>query len=396
MADIPLMPLAGINNAAEDAALQRGGDSARLYVRDAANVDITPAGKAQLRPGRRLVTATPYRSLWQSPLHRDTFGALGDQWQKVDPATWAGESLATIGEGQVSHAVLNNLVCAAGPAGIFTYDGAQAQRLTLDTPAAPLVLIGDGSLPEGAYGVAVAWLRGQQESATSAIATALVPAGGALEITFPLCLDATVTGVRLYLTKPGGGELMREQDYPVANPPITIAVAPQLGAPAQFQHLSPMPTGLYLSYWRGRLLTARANVLRFSEAMAYHLHSERHGFIQMPQRITLVQPVEGGIWVGQVDHVAFLQGASPDSMSIVRKASAGPVPGSASLVPADVVGTNLAGGGSPVAVWLAENGYVAGTSEGGLVEIHSNVMRGITASAGTSVVLDRRLLTIVT
>lgn len=396
MADIPLMPLAGINNVAEDAALQRGGDAARLYVRDAVNVDLTPAGKAELRPGVRRVTEWPYRNLWQSPLHRDTFATLGDQWQKVDPATWVGESLATIGEGSVSHAVLNNLVCAAGPAGIFTYDGAKAQRLTLDTPASPLVLVGDGSLPEGAYGVAVAWLRGPQESATSAIATALVPAGGALEITLPLCLDATVTGVRLYLTKPGCGELMREQDYPVASPPIAIAVAPKLGAPAQFQHLSPMPTGLYLAYWRGRLLTAKGNVLRFSEPMAYHLHSERHGFIQMPQRITFVQPVEGGIWVGQVDHVAFLQGASPDSLSVIRKASAGPVPGSAILVPADVVGTNLAGGGSPVAVWLAENGYVAGTSEGGLVEIHSNVMRGITASAGTSVVLDRRLLTTVT
>ena len=396
MADIPLMPLAGINNAAEDAALQRGGDSARLYVRDAANVDITPAGKAELRPGRRLVTATPYRSLWQSPLHRDTFATLGDQWGRVDPATWSHEPLATLGEGPVSHVVLNNLVCVAGKAGIFTYDGATAQRLTLDTPAAPLVLVGEGSLDAGAYGVAAAWLRGSLESAPSAITTVHVPASGALEITLPLCLDTTVTGVRLYLTRPNGGELAREQDYALGTPTILVRVPPKLGAPAQFQHLSPMPTGLYLAYWRGRLLTAKANVLRFSEALAYHLHNERHGFVQMPQRITFVQPVEGGIWVGQVDHVAFLQGASPDSLSVIRKASAGPVPGSAILVPADVVGTNLAGGGSPVAVWLAENGYVAGTSEGGLVEIHSNVMRGITASAGTSVVLDRRLLTAVT
>ena len=396
MADIPLMPLAGINNVAEDAALQRGGDAARLYVRDAVNVDLTPAGKAELRPGVRRVTEWPYRNLWQSPLHRDAFATLGDQWGRVDPFTWSHEPLATVGEGPVSHVVLNNLVCVAGRAGIFTFDGARAQRLTLDTPAAPLVLVGEGSLDAGAYGVAVAWLRGSLESAPSPIKTVHVPASGALEITLPLCLDTTVTGVRLYLTRPNGGELAREQDYALGTPTILVRVPPKLGAPAQFQHLSPMPTGLYLAYWRGRLLTAKGNVLRFSEALAYHLHNERYGFIQMPQRITFVQPVEGGIWVGQVDHVAFLQGASPDSLSVIRKASAGPVPGSAILVPADVVGTNLAGGGSPVAVWLAENGYVAGTSEGGLVEIHSNVMRGITASAGTSVVLDRRMLTAVT
>lgn len=396
MADISLMPLTGMNNVAEDAALQRGGREPFHFVRDAVNVDLTPAGKAELRPGVRLVTPSRYRNLWQSPLHRDTFGTLAGQWVKVDPLTWASEVLAEIGEGVASHEVLNNLVCVAGQAGIFTYDGAQAQRLTLDTPPAPLVLVGEGSLPAGGYGVAVAWLRGPLESAASAIKTVQVPASGALEITIPLCLDSSVTGARLYLTKPGGGELMREQDYPLSSPSILVSVSPKLGAPAQFQHLSPMPTGRYLSYWRGRLLVAKGNVLRFSEALAYHLHNERHGFVQMPQRITFVRPVDGGIWVGQVDHVAFLSGSSPDQLSVMRKASRAPVPGSAILVPAEVVGSNLAGGGSSVAVWLAENGYVAGTSEGGLSEIHAGVMRGITAQAGTSVVLDRRLLTAVT
>lgn len=396
MADIPLMPIAGINNVAEDAALQRGGDAARLYVRDAVNVDVTPAGKAQLRAGVQLVTDQRYRNLWQSPLHGDTFAALDDQWVRVDPASWSSEPLVTIGNGNVSHVVLNNLVCAAGQAGIFAFDGSTAQRMTIETPAAPLVLAGQGSLSQGAYGVAVAWLRGSLESAPSAIKSVAVPDNGSLEITLPLCLDASVTGVRLYLTQPNGGELARENDYPIGSPTILVTVLPKLGAPAQFQHLSPMPTGAYLAYWRGRLVTAKGNVLRFSEALAYHLHSERHGFVQMPQRITFVQPVDSGIWVGQVDHVAFLSGASPDQLSVMRKASRAPVPGSAILVDAEFVGPDLAGGGSAVAVWLAENGYVVGTSQGSLAELHAGVMRGITAQAGTSVVLDRRLVTVVT
>lgn len=395
MADIPLMPLAGMNNVAEDAALQRGGDAARLYVRDAVNVDLTPAGKAELRPGVRRVTDSPYRNLWQSPLHRDTFATLGDQWGRVDPLTWSHEPLATVGEGPVSHQVLNNLVCVAGPAGIFTFDGAMAQRLTLDTPAAPLVLVGDGSLDAGAYGVAVAWLRGSLESAPSRVATAHVPDGGSLEITLPLSLDPTITGARLYLTRPNGGELLREQDYPPAGT-IALRVSPSLGAPAQFQHLSPMPTGLYLAYWRGRLLTAKANVLRFSEALAYHLHSERHGFVQMPQRITFVQPVDGGIWVGQVDHVAFLSGSSPNQLTMQRKTARPPVPGSAILVDADTLGGELSQGGGATAVWLADNGYVAGTASGQVVELQAGALRGIAGQSGTSVVLDRRLLTAVT
>ncbi|EQL43779.1 hypothetical protein M770_30395 (plasmid) [Pseudomonas aeruginosa VRFPA03] len=75
MATTSLVPLAGINNVAEDAALQRGGESPRLYVRDAVNIDLSPAGKAQLRASARQVTDQPFRQLWQSPLHGDAFGA---------------------------------------------------------------------------------------------------------------------------------------------------------------------------------------------------------------------------------------------------------------------------------------------------------------------------------
>ena len=396
MADTRLTPIAGINVVADDDALQRGGDAPSLFVRDAVNVNITDAGKVELRPGQRHVTAIPYRNLWQSPLHRDTFGTLGDQWHKIDPEAWSSEALATIGEGVASHIVLMNMVCVAGPAGLFTYDGSKAQRLTLDTPAAPLVMVGEGSLDQGAYHVAVAWLRGTQESALSDAATVHVPADGALEVAFPMCLDMSVTGIRLYLSKPNGAELLRYEDFPVGSPVFSIRVQPALGAAAQFRHLSPMPTGLFLAYWRGRLLTARANVLRFSEAMAYHLHDERHGFIQMPQRITFVQPVDGGIWVGQVDHVAFLSGASPDQLSVSRKSARPPVPGSAMLVSSDILGGELSQGGGDTAVWLAENGYVVGTATGQLVELHSGVMRGISAQSGTSVVLERRLITAVT
>lgn len=396
MAKTRLVPLAGMNTASkDDSTLVRGGDSPRVYLRDAVNLDITAEGKAQLRGSLERVTDTPYRNLWQSPLHGDTFGTLGAEWVKIDPSTWTHEVLASIGEGDVSHEVLNNLVSVATPAGIFTFDGRDTRRLAFHEPSPPLVYSGAGSLPAGTYGVAVAWLRDALESAPSAINFVEVAAGGSLEITLPLCLDDSVTGARLYLTRQNGGELLRAGDYALFAS-FSLPLLPELGRPSQFANLSPMPTGRYLKYWRGRLLTAKANVLRWSEALAYHLHDERHGFVQMPQRITFVQPVDGGIWVGQVDHVAFLGGAEPSGLTLFRRASKAPIPGSATLVPAEVVGTNASPDGSPVVVWLAENGYVMGTSSGALAEVHADVITGIAAQAGTSVVLDRRLFTAVT
>ena len=393
--DISLLPMAGINNVAEDAALQRGGDAPKLYVRDAVNVDITESGLPQLRSGVRPVTTAAYRNLWQSPLHGDVFGTLGHQWVRVDPTIWTHEALATIGEGDVSHEVLNNRVVVSGPAGLFVFDGGSAQRLTFDNAAPPMVAaLGGGSLAAGTYGAAVAWLRGDLESQTSEATFVEVGEGGLLRVAFPLCMDPSVTGVRLYLTRQDGGELARAGDYPANAAPVDVPLLPELGRPAQFRNLSPMPAGAFLRYWRGRLLTARLNVLRWSEAMGYHLHDERHGFLQMPQRITFIEPVEGGIWIGQVDHVAFLEGAAPEGFSVRRLASRAPVPRSSIRLPAEAVGA-AAEGGREVAVWLAENGYVLGTASGTLIEVQAGTLKGLTSLYGSSVLAGRRIITAV-
>lgn len=395
MKPFKMYPLAGIDNASgHDDALQIGGQERRLYLRDAVNVDISDTGRASMRPGLRKVSPLPLASLWQSPLHGDVFGALGSDWVKVDAVVWTTEPLAAIGGSDLSHLVLNNVVLVAGPAGIFQYDGQAAQRFTIERPPAPMVVAGAGSLEPGAYGVAVAWLRGAIESPLSAMTSCTVAAAGALSVTLPLCMDPTVTHARLYLTRQNGGELARAEDYPVALAHVEIPLIPKLGAAAQFQHMEPMPTGQHLGYWRGRLVTARANVLRFSEALAYHLHDPRHGFVQLPQRITFVFPVDGGLWVGQVDHVVFLRGSAPDGLTLERKTSKPPVPGSAVALDAETAG-EIAGGGQAVVAWLADNGYVLGSPDGGVVETRAGRLRGITGTRATSIVFAKRLTTAV-
>lgn len=394
MSKVSIMPIAGMNTVGEDAALQVGGKAPKTFLRDAVNVDVTPAGKVQMRGIAHRVTDKPLRHLWQSPLHGDVFGVLDGEWVKVDPATWDTEVLATIGEGDVSHEVVNNLVMVAGPTGIFLYDGTNARRLAIDTPAAPFVMNGSGSLESGRYGVSVAFLRGLVESPTSPIYFIdLDGDGGALVVNFPVCLDQTVTGIRVYLTQRDGGQLGFAGQYPIDQPSVTYPLMPAAGRVPPFRHREPMPTGQFLKFWRGRLLTSKGNVLRFSDPLAFHIHDDQHSFVQMPQRITFIQPVDGGIWVGQRDHVAFLAGTSPDDLSRVRKASRTPVPGSCIPVDADLIGNNASQGGSMSAMWLAENGYVIGTASGQIIELHAGVLSGITGKASTSVVVDQRVLT---
>ena len=392
MKSIPIAPLAGIDNASvRDDALQVGGNAPKVYLRDAVNVVIDNA-RASMRAGLRQVTSTPYADLWQSPLHGDTFARLGAQWVKVNTADWTHEVLAEVGEGALSHLVLNGTVLVAGPAGIFQYNGSVARPFTLDTPPDPVVTASTGSLEAGDYGVAVAWLRGALESPLSPMTRHTAAVAGGLQVLLPMVLDPTITGVRMYLTRHNGGELLRGEDYPAGTTVVNLPILPKLGAPAQFRHMDPMPSGQYLGLWQGRLVVAQGRTLRFSEAMAYHVHDPRHGFVQMPQRITFVAPVDGGLWVGQVDHVAFLRGAAPQELVLERKTSRAPVPGSAVALASDEAG-EASGSGRAAVAWLSSAGFAMGTPDGGIIEPQAQRLRGIGATAGSTVVQHGRLTT---
>ena len=383
------MPCFGIDNTSEDAAMVQGGREPFVYVRDANNVNVTPAGKIEMVASGGMVTESKFQSMWQSPLHKDIFAILGNEWVKVNTSDWSYNTLADIGSSDLYHTVLNNLVVVAGKHGIYTYDGQTCQRLTIDAPPPPFLAsaIADHTQTRS---IAISWRRGDMESSLSRY----VAMGVYGDIALPMVTDPSVTSVNIYATNVGGTDMQLAGTANRDATSFSITKDHQLGMAAQFAHLSPMPTGKFLCYWNGRLITATANVIRFSEPLAYHLHDERHGFIQTSQRVTFLQPVSGGLWVGQTDHVIFIQGSTPDDMVIIPKNTAAPIPGSAIQIDAAEIG-EIAEGGDKAVVWLSAKGYVAGNSGGQLVEYQAKRINNISAASGTTVRLARRLLTAV-
>lgn len=387
--------LLGINNVKEDAALEINGDSSGLFVRDAVNINFSDTGRAELAQAMQMQSSKAIRDLWQSPLHKECFAALDNQWVKVNPVTWNTEPLIECGVGPLFHIVLNNLVCMACDEGLFTYDGQTTKRLTIDTPARPQITqVAGYSLDQGDYSFSISWLANGLESALSEIEKVKLLDKSGVQLQLPMCLDSNVTHVRIYMSEPCGGELRQAFELPIDTMSVDIPSLPELGRVATFQYLSPMKSGNFLRLWRGRLWVVRSNVLYFSEAMTYHLTDDRYNFIQFPQRIRFIEPVDGGIWVGQADHVVFLRGQDVRNMAIEQKASRAPVYASSNLLHSDMV-KSLSQGGTWCAVWLAENGFVAGTSEGQLVEIQSDAIYGITANSCRLVGFDNRLVAVV-
>lgn len=394
MAEYALTPISGMNNVARDDNMRGGGDVPFHFVRTAENVDIHKDGAFSMRKGARKLSGVRVSNVWQSPLHGDIFCTNRDGVLCLMGSDGLiVKELGRVGIGRVFYEVVNNLVFVGAPDGVFVYDGNSMGRNGIDTPPAPLVTPIGGSMDSGSYGIAVAWVRGGKESGLSAMSSADISDGSGISITPPLCMDNTVTAVRLYLTECNGGQLRFAGDYP-ASGVIDLPTLPKLGGAARFADLSPMPAGAFLKYWRGRILTAKGNVLRFSEPMAYHLHDMRFGYVQMPQRISFVEPVDGGIFVGQSDGVIFLRGADVGGMDMVRLTAKSPVWGSSVALKADEA--NGLSSGQAVCVWLADNGFVAGTADGGISEFHSGILDRLKSGiSGKSAVFDRRIVTLI-
>ena len=386
MSEIKLLPVLGMNNVARSDNLAR--ESGRFAL-DAVNVDIFNDGRIALRRGWRKLFDVGLRDIWQSPLHKDVFAVRDNQWGVWDSVSGSLKVLLDdVGEMPVSHCLLNNKVLMACGRGLFVYDGVKALPLGLDAPPSPWLLPESGSLPNGTYSVAVSWLRDNLESGLSPVAMIDVVDGG-FSFTLPVCLDKTVTAARVYLSHSNGGKLLKLGDYALDSGMVRVVSLPELGRAAENRFMQPMPTGKFVQVWRGRVLTARANVLYFSQALAFHWHDARFDFVQLPQRITFVVAVESGLWVGQVTGVVFLAGNDLNSMQQVQTAAKKPIENSALFLKSDELGE--VSGGLPCAVWLAENGFVIGTASGQLVERHAGVLRGICGVGANAVMSGRRV-----
>lgn len=397
-----LMPIMGIDNVRPDEALQVSGEAKSLHVKEAVNVDINQAGRLKLRAGGTKVSPIPYTDLWYSELHGDTFALLLDELVRVNTSDWSCVKLGQVGTG-LRCVGLNNKILFTASTGLFIYDGNSLEPLTIETPPSPTLNTGrNGGLEAGRYTVAISWVGHVESAASDSItvdiqqtAIGVMPqSDGHIDVTLPYVYDKNVSAVRVYVSSVNGTEMKLHSEHPPSQTSVTIDGVANITTPLKFAHMAPMPVGRFMKYWNGRLLSADKNLLRFSEALTYHLHDERYGYVALPQRITFVEPVEGGIWVGQSTNVIFLRGTDIGEFVMEVGSNIAPAPNSAIIIKSDLSG-NASNGGSDCVVWLSQRGYLLGTPDGQTVEYQSKNLQGITASNSCTVRIDERLITVV-
>lgn len=125
------------------------------------------------------------------------------------------------------------------------------------------------------------------------------------------------------------------------------------------------PVGSFATPWRGRVLVADGSTLWATMPGTIHLCQWRD-FKQFDAAITLVLPVDDGIYVGTQNDLIFLAGTQFDALTYRPCQLGAVVPGSGVLAPGSSVKYGEGAGQGPAALCIA-GGYVVAGFNGGAV-----------------------------
>lgn len=142
-----------------------------------------------------------------------------------------------------------------------------------------------------------------------------------------------------------------------------------LALPCRTGYLQPAPAGTVTAFWRGRVLIAQGNALYASRTNQWEAFDFRRDFKQFSAPITLIQPVDGGVFVGTSDELAFLAGAEFDKLTYRRVVEGSVVLGSGVSVRGELVKQAEGSGLGSAMICIANGVIVAGFSDGGVVRM---------------------------
>lgn len=148
-----------------------------------------------------------------------------------------------------------------------------------------------------------------------------------------------------------------------------------LNLPCRTEFMSPAPVGTVTAFWRGRVLIAKGSTLWASKQSQWETFDLARDFKQFSANITLIQPVEGGIFVGTEDELAFLAGTEFDGLVYAKAVAGRVVLGSGVSVDGERIKRGDGTGSRKAMICIADGGIVAGFADGGISRMTKDTYR---------------------
>lgn len=224
-----------------------------------------------------------------------------------------------------------------------------------------------GQLDPGAYQWQITYVRTSDglEGGAAFSNPVNLPDGGILLTGLPVLAGYRIN---VYLTSANGDKAF------YAGTTITgsfsyLGTNDALTLPCHTEHLSPAPKGTICATWRGRALLAEGSVLHASRPHQPELFDLKRDFKQFTAPITMVQPVDDGIWLGTERELAFLAGTQFDALTFTPRDVGSVVLGSGVPAPGEYVAQGQGTGQGAAMVCIAGGRIVSGFNGGLLINV---------------------------
>jgi hypothetical protein len=127
----------------------------------------------------------------------------------------------------------------------------------------------------------------------------------------------------------------------------------------------PLPAGKFIRYFKACLMVAKGKVLYISDPLCDY-YDTRHGFRIFNTDITMVCPVDDGLYVSDRDGVWFLKGVSNEDFERDEAYPSPAIPYTDVVIGTQYVGMDKSG---EVAMWTSENGICIGDDSGTVINL---------------------------
>ena len=340
---------------------------------EALNVDVTDEGRIRRRKGYATFLAGAYHSLFASGTVM--LVVSGTSLLRVTPeaATTTLRTGLTSGA-RLSYGALADRIYYSNGTETGCVQAGVHRSWGLEPPAAqPIAAETGGSMRPGVYQYALTYGRSDgQESGTGVAgqvtigtrATATTPArlAGILFTDIPVSSDPTVTHKYLYLSPPDGDATYLAMGLAAGDTSASIYTERTGTAPLTTQFLSPAPAGSCIAHFNGHALVAKGARLYPSEPYAPELFDLRRGY-RFSSPVTLVAPVDDGVYLGTESEVIFLAGNEVTELVYRPILDYGAIHGTLAYGQADDVTKGTQG---RVAIFMTTQGICAGYNGGKL------------------------------
>lgn len=367
-------PALGIDQLSDETNLRTNTEEKITSIREGTNIDIDTEGNVGRRGGYvKKLTGEGYHSLYESErgwlmlCHKSELGIYNTATNALDVLVTLDENFLT------SYTEMNGNLYYVNPGskGMIRKDEVMVRTLGVPLPEVTpgFAVVANGGLAAGTYGITYTIVdNAGEESPLGPLMVLDLPSGGAIQGTmFTLYPN---TKYRIYMTSADGVELYQVTEFDADVVSITISTFVE-GRRPDTQFLSRLPFGYIIRAHGSRLYVATNDFVFFSEPFLPHLTNEANGFLPTTGFTTMVQPVEGGIYIGDQTGVRFYKGEDPEAFEVMEVSSEVVVFGTAILVPGEHLPVKL-GKGESAAVWLTQSGYQIGLPSGELVRLHSD------------------------